>query len=60
MNKYDKEPVECCNRCKNLYLIVEPDSPDVSCPKCGDINNIEELDNIYEYIDKYGMIWNIE
>ncbi|AGO48989.1 hypothetical protein Phi14:2_gp111 [Cellulophaga phage phi14:2] len=60
MNNYDEEPVECCSRCKNLHLIKESEtSPDVSCTKCGDINNVERLDSIHEYIDKYGMIWNI-
>lgn len=55
-NEYNKEPVECCNRCKNLYLIEEDEK--VYCTKCGDINNIEIVNNIEDYIDKYGLIWN--
>lgn len=56
--KYN-EPVECCNRCKSLYL-VNDDKINVYCKHCGHANDVEVFEDIQQYLDRYGYLWNAE
>lgn len=51
------EKVECCAKCKNLYLVEE--KGDIICKKCYTLNNVEVFNTIEEYLNNYGMIWNL-
>jgi phage FluMu protein Com len=53
------EKIECCSNCKSLFLKNDDNNIDVWCGKCGEINGIEELENIESYIDTYGFLWNL-
>lgn len=54
----EDEHIECCNKCKSLYLIDE-DIFHVVCHKCNSLNDIEVMENIDIYLEKYGYIWSV-
>jgi hypothetical protein len=50
---YDSEPVWACRHCKTLVVPNCFDIDDLgneSCLRCGSINEIEEFENINEYL----------
>lgn len=56
---YDDEKVECCKECKWLHL-TEDENNNYWCSKCNTPNSIEECENIFDYMDKYGHIWTLD
>ena len=52
-----KEPIECCSKCKSLYL-VNDDILNIWCGTCGHANDVEVLGDITDWLDKYGHLWN--
>ena len=52
LNKYDEEPVVCCKYCKWLHITVDNEGNDI-CNRCGSVNELETLDDIYQYLKKY-------
>lgn len=54
---YDELPVVCCKHCKSLHVTVDNEMNDI-CNRCGSVNELETLDDIETYQNKYGDIWN--
>lgn len=53
---YDELPVVCCSHCKSLHVVVDDEMNEI-CNRCNSINELEVLDDIEAYQEKYGNIW---
>lgn len=53
---YDELPVVCCKHCKSLHIRVDDEMNDI-CNRCGSVNELETLEDIKAYQEKYGDIW---
>lgn len=46
---YDNEPVVACRFCKSLHIVSDEVDNNI-CMKCGSINELQNFDNINEYL----------
>jgi len=46
---YDQEPVVACRFCKSLHIVSDEVDNNV-CMRCGAINDLQEFENINEYL----------
>lgn len=53
---YDALPVIACKHCKSLNIRIDDFDNDI-CMRCGEYNQLEEFENIYEYQKVYDKLW---
>lgn len=46
---YDEDPVVACKYCDHLTIVMDEDNNDI-CTRCGSVNELQEFENIFEYL----------